>query len=35
MNPIDIIAEALSSDEEIQNFCQEYKIAANGEHIFK
>ena len=35
MNPIDIIAEALSTDEEILNFCNEYKIAGKGEHIYK
>ena len=35
MNPIDIIAEVLNSDEEIRNFCKDNNLGDLDDHIFK
>ena len=35
MNPIDIIAEVLNSDEEIRKFCKDNNIGDLDDHIFK
>ena len=35
MNPIDIIAEVLNSDEEIRKFCKDNKLGDLDDHIFK
>ena len=35
MNPIDIIAEVLNSDDEIRKFCKDNNLGDLDDHIFK